>query len=644
SQAVLTVNVSTGTCKTITLGSTGTNNNGDLTFNASSQVTVSGTVRMGDNGNKTSTITMTAGGTLICQGLVVASSNSNFIEGSGTVALSATNTLPATIFTIFNNLTISAGTTTLGVAITVNGTVTINSGATLDESTRTMSLPAGTTVIVNGTLDFTSSTGLMQSTAGTTTLTMGASGLLKTADSGGLGPGPNTAPIPSLVNNGGTWNVTSLATNGTVEYYGGAQPVTDQNYNNLTLTNAGTKTWTIAATRTVNGTLTINTGAPFTLSGAPTLNVKGNWTNNSAATFTATGTTVNLNGTSAQTIGGTSPVVSFNNLTQSNSAGVILGVGVRVNGVLDLASGDITTGANTLTQGGTSSTSGAFDVVGNVNRGDVGATTRSFGNVNVQITRTAGTGVDVTVNLVKNASSLTGSVLREYGITQNGGTTITATLRLRYLDSELNGNSENTGTVCNLQLWKKTGTTWAAQGSTACDATGTTASWAELTPVVGFSQWTLKETGAPTACKLEGFQAARSDDGVVLQWRTGYEVNNVGFNVYRQGSHGEMVKLTKHMVAGSGLMVRKNTALTSGLSYYWSDPDTKKGDHPQYWLEDLDADGHTSWNGPFVINEAAIPTRPTLGAKAAPGEKGGRGDANSMTINSISEETEQSGA
>jgi hypothetical protein len=109
----------------------------------------------------------------------------------------------------------------------------------------------------------------------------------------------------------------------------------------------------------------------------------------------------------------------------------------------------------------------------------------------------------------------------------------------------------------------------------------------------------------PTACKLESFTASRSEDGVVLEWRTGFEVDNIGFNIYKEDQSGKLARLTPHLVAGSGLMVRRGTALTAGFSYSWSDPDVKNSDSARYWLEDLDVSGQSTWNGPYAINETS---------------------------------------
>jgi hypothetical protein len=38
-----------------------------------------------------------------------------------------------------------------------------------------------------------------------------------------------------------------------------------------------------------------------------------------------------------------------------------------------------------------------------------------------------------------------------------------------------------------------------------------------------------------TRITLQGFEAHRTEEGILLQWRTGYEVDNLGFHIYRTG-------------------------------------------------------------------------------------------------------------
>ncbi|WP_291099634.1 MULTISPECIES: beta strand repeat-containing protein, partial [unclassified Flavobacterium] len=259
-------------------------------------------------------------GTLKIGGNFVWGSSSTFTPGTGTVEYkgAAQTILAAT----YNNLSFSGtGAKTMQAATTVNGDVTINSGVTFDEAGMQMTLGSGSELTVNGTLDFSSSSGLIRSaTSGTTTLTMGSTGKIRTVDALGLGPVANASLVTQA---GGAWATSSINTNGTVEYYLNAtQAVTDRDYNNLIITNTGTKTWTLGATRTINGNVTINSSAPLTLSGAQTLNIKGNWSN--SGTFTPGSSTILFNGGSTQNIGG-SAFTNFNNLSIASGTSVNLG-------------------------------------------------------------------------------------------------------------------------------------------------------------------------------------------------------------------------------------------------------------------------------------------------------------------------------
>jgi hypothetical protein len=83
--------------------------------------------------------------------------------------------------------------------------------------------------------------------------------------------------------------------------------------------------------------------------------------------------------------------------------------------------------------------------------------------------------------------------MRTYLITPTGGSGYTATLRLHYLDSELNGNNESM-----LQLWRDNGTNWTMQG---VSSRNTTQNWVEYNNVTQFSPWALSQL-APTAANV----------------------------------------------------------------------------------------------------------------------------------------------
>ena len=79
---------------------------------------------------------------------------------------------------------------------------------------------------------------------------------------------------------------------------------------------------------------------------------------------------------------------------------------------------------------------------------------------------------------------------------------------------------------------------------------------------------------------------------MLLTWRTGHEVSNLGFHVYRDG-----VRLTESPIAGSALLAGARTVLTAGQAYRWVDAAGTASS--TYTLEDLDLDGTRTVHGPF---------------------------------------------
>jgi hypothetical protein len=82
----------------------------------------------------------------------------------------------------------------------------------------------------------------------------------------------------------------------------------------------------------------------------------------------------------------------------------------------------------------------------------------------------------------------------------------------------------------------------------------------------------------------------------LLEWQTGYEVGNIGFNVYRE-LNGKREQINPTLLAGSAMMAGR-TAMTAGLRYAWVDHLASPKDYALYWLEDVDAGGKATLHGP----------------------------------------------
>ena len=106
---------------------------------------------------------------------------------------------------------------------------------------------------------------------------------------------------------------------------------------------------------------------------------------------------------------------------------------------------------------------------------------------------------------------------------------------------------------------------------------------------------------ALTAVRMSSAGARRTDAGVTLTWRTGYEVDNLGFDVYRQRKD-ERVRLTSNPIAGSALYVPAGTPMTSGQTYTWTDDSPLALEQGvTYWIEDIDLNGTRTLHGPVSV-------------------------------------------
>lgn len=105
-----------------------------------------------------------------------------------------------------------------------------------------------------------------------------------------------------------------------------------------------------------------------------------------------------------------------------------------------------------------------------------------------------------------------------------------------------------------------------------------------------------------TAVEMADFTAHSSNNGVLLEWRTGYEVDNLGFNLYRE-QNGKRALVNPSTIAGSAFVVGPRTALTAGDSYSWLD--AQGSSDSLYYLEDIDIDGTRQMHGPVAPSAGA---------------------------------------
>jgi hypothetical protein len=114
--------------------------------------------------------------------------------------------------------------------------------------------------------------------------------------------------------------------------------------------------------------------------------------------------------------------------------------------------------------------------------------------------------------------------------------------------------------------------------------------------------------GGPTAVKFgsdsssPAASATRYDDGVSVRWRTGFEIDNLGFNVYRY-DNGRRTRVNSQLIAGSALMVGSRTSFGAGKSYAWFDNDPNNR-NSQYLIEAVDLNGESTWYGPVTASQA----------------------------------------
>ncbi len=140
------------------------------------------------------------------------------------------------------------------------------------------------------------------------------------------------------------------------------------------------------------------------------------------------------------------------------------------------------------------------------------------------------------------------------------------------------------------------GVTWTLSAST---------SWS-------ISAESIQPPNPPTLARFAKVAALSTDRGTLVQWRTGYEADNLGFRIWRE-VNGQRVRVNSELVAGSALFAGPSVELRSGRSYTFWDSRSAGNNPAVYWLEDVALDGTSTWHGPYLSMPATAQEEKWIG-------------------------------
>lgn len=506
-------------------------------------------------------------------------------SGSGTLNFSITNANSG-------SLTINAGTLSLAANQIITANVNLLSG-TLAIGANTLTVSGTSTLtsaltISSGTYD---ANGILDATGGTITFT-----------------GAGNLNLGSTVTSLGTFEA-GVASGSTVTYdAAAAQNIDDVTYHHLII--AGTSSAkTLTGNTTVNGDFTNSaSGSSFNASSF-NLTVNGNFTNN--ATFAAGTSTITFNGSTLQSLSGTTDPNFYNLVMDNSSTGVTLGLNTTISNALTLTAGLLKTLTYTLTLGTTSanatipSGSSASYIVAYDNSGSIGSV-KQYINSNatynypigdltnftpLTFTLTANSGLSsayfsvytkATAIPKLKTGSLTTYLTRHWSGTPSGMTSPTYTISYKFTNADVVGIAASLLPVklSGLTNWyAPTGSSFTTDNDqipTILEGTGSvntgtnTLTWSGLTTFSLYGGAGNQATVLPI--ELFSFDVLKSDDKLFVNWRTASEKDVLYFIVQRSQDGINFEDLHQITAVGNSKKLEDYSLIDVkpwvGLSYY----------------------------------------------------------------------------
>jgi hypothetical protein len=214
------------------------------------------------------------------------------------------------------------------------------------------------------------------------------------------------------------------------------------------------------------------------------------------------------------------------------------------------------------------------------------------GNLGVIISSSANLGTTIIRRGHQSQTNVGGagnSIFRYYDILPTNNTALNATLRINYVDAELNGLTET-----SLALWRSVNSIdWFDQGF---NARNTITNYVQQSGIASFSRWTLASSGNPLPVVFLLFNVKCVNDKVELHWKTASEQNSNRFEVQRSVSGSNWVTIGTLPAAGNSSTER---------SYSFTDLNPV-ANNAFYRIAEVDHDGRIQYSS-IIRNECGQP-------------------------------------
>jgi hypothetical protein len=287
--------------------------------------------------------------------------------------------------------------------------------------------------------------------------------------------------------------------------------------------------------------LTISSGAQWVTNGNPSVQLQDMNVVNNGTIIAGTGS-FKFTGTQNSSVSGTNATpFSILEIAKTSSAKLILNRNINIGSTINFTSGQLDLNGNNIhlssaanivgeteTNRITSANGGFIEITQNLNApngsnpGGLGAFITSGTNLGSVIIRRGHT--------AQSGTGLPGSINRYYSIVPANNSNLNATLRLKYFDAEMNGQTE-----ASLVIYQSNnnGSDWVNVSRTS---NSTSANYVEKTGVASLSLQTLannvQAANGVTGLVFSGSRKKATE--VLLKWTSQTETNMSGYQVQRK--------------------------------------------------------------------------------------------------------------